>query len=184
MLKNNPNAQQVLDFWFDELTPADWFKKSDELDNLINTRFLTVWQQAVAGELVNWRETLQGRLAEIIVIDQFSRNIWRDNPQAFAYDSVALVLSQELIKQKGFTEMSQDERNFALMPMMHSESLTIHEQAIPLFKKYTNEHTLQFEIQHKVIIEQFARYPHRNIILARESTAEEVAFLHQPNSSF
>lgn len=184
----NPSAklepQQVLDFWFNELTPADWFKKSDELDNQIRERFLTTWQQAVAGELADWRDTLQGRLAEIIVIDQFSRNLWRDDPQAFAHDGMALVMSQELANHPDFANMTASERHFALMPMMHSESLAVHEQAVPLFEQYTNDNAVAFEQKHKVIIEQFGRYPHRNAILGRESTEAEIAFLQQPNSSF
>lgn len=177
-------AKTVLEFWFDSKTQPFWFAKSDDFDNTLREKFLSTLAQAKQGEMAHWRATLQGRLAEIIVLDQFSRNIYRGTSEAFAQDGMALVLAQELVKQTDFTQLSQDERNFALMPFMHAESAIIHQQALPLFEQYASQHTLDFEIKHKAIIDQFGRYPHRNAILGRASTAEESEFLKQPNSSF
>ena len=103
---------------------------------------------------------------------------------AFAQDNMAVALAQEAVCQTGFTDMQPIERHFMLMPLMHSESRVIHQQAVPLFEQYTTPYALDFEIKHKVIIDRFGRYPHRNQVLGRESTAEEIAFLQEPHSSF
>lgn len=174
----------VLDFWFKELTPKQWFTKDEELDLVITKKFLSIHTQASQCELNHWRETIEGRLAEIIVLDQFSRNIYRDTPQAFAQDNLALALAQEAIASGEDNSLSDQQKAFLYMPFMHSESLTIHEQAVELFNKPGLETNLEFELKHKVIIEQFGRYPHRNNILGRTSTKQELDFLTQPNSSF
>lgn len=174
----------VLDFWFNELTPKQWFVKDEELDLVITKKFLSVHTQASQCELNHWRETIEGRLAEIIVLDQFSRNIYRDTPQAFAQDNLALALAQEAISSGQDKMLSDQQKAFLYMPFMHSESLAIHEQAIELFNQPGLESNLNFELKHKVIIEQFGRYPHRNNVLGRGSTKQELDFLTQPNSSF
>lgn len=176
--------QTVLDFWFDEKNQPFHFQKSDAFDAEIRERFGALWQQAVYSELDHWRDTLHGRLAEIIVLDQFSRNLHRDSPLAFAQDNMAVALAQEALRQSGFADMAPSERHFMLMPFMHSESRAIHAQAEKLFAKYTTANALDFEIRHKAIIDRFGRYPHRNKVLGRNSTAEETAFLQQPGSSF
>lgn len=178
------SPQQVLDFWFSPTTQPFWFTKSAAFDQMLSEKFSQVLAQAQQGELAHWRDTSLGRLAEIIVLDQFSRNIYRDTKQAFAQDGMALVLAQELIKQQDFEALSQPQRNFALLPFMHSESAQIHEQAAGLFQQYASDTTVAFEQKHQAIIEQFGRYPHRNAILGRPSTPAEIAFLTQPGSSF
>lgn len=178
------SAQDVLDFWFKESTPQQWFSKSDLFDQRIHTHFFELHQQASAGELSGWRTTALGRLAEIIVLDQFSRNLYRDSPHAFAQDGIALVLAQEAVAQGADTQLNQTERAFLYMPYMHSESKLIHEQALLLFTQLGNENNLRFEKLHKQIIDQFGRYPHRNAVLGRTSSIEELAFLQQPDSSF
>ena len=177
-------SKQVLDFWFRECEASDWWQKNDKFDEALATRFSHLHQQAVACELWAWRETPEGSLAEVIILDQFSRNMFRDTPQAFASDPQALVLAQVAIG-KGFDmQLPEIERRFLYMPFMHSESLIIHEQAVALFTKLGNKHSLDFEYKHKQIIEQFGRYPHRNAILGRLSSAEEVEFLKEPGSGF
>lgn len=176
--------QTVLDFWFAELTPQQWWVKDAELDRLIRNRFGDVHAQAVAGELFAWRSTPQGRLAEVIVLDQFSRNMYRDQPGAFAADAMALVLAQEAVASGDDQALNQDQRSFLYMPYMHSESARIHEVAVTLFEANGNESNVTFEHRHKDIIDRFGRYPHRNGILGRPSTDEECAFLEQPGSHF
>lgn len=176
--------QTVLDFWFAKENRPFLFAKNDEFDAKIRARFFDVWQQAAHGELAHWRDTLQGRLAEIILLDQFSRNLFRNSPQTFGQDLAALILAQEAVRQPGFTDLLPHERHFMLMPLMHSESQVVHEQAVPLFERYTDGHALDFEIKHKVIIDRFGRYPHRNAVLGREGTEEEAEFLKQEGSSF
>lgn len=176
--------EKVFQFWFNEISPQQWWIKDKAFDQLISKRFASTLQQASTGELYLWRQSAQGRLAEIIVLDQFSRNIYRDTPQAFAQDAMALVLAQEAIASGALQQLNADERNFLLMPYMHSESAVIHQQAELLFKQYAPENNYQFELKHKVIIDRFGRYPHRNAILGRTSTTEEVEFLLQPGSGF
>lgn len=176
--------KDVLTFWFKELDPKQWWVSEPGFDTLIKLRFLPLLQQAAAGELFSWRDSAAGRLAEIIVLDQFSRNIYRNTAKAFAQDATALVLAQEAVAAGALAQLSGDERNFLLMPYMHSESRAIHQQAEALFKQFAPENNYQFELKHKVIIDRFGRYPHRNAILGRASTAEEIEFLQQPGSGF
>ena len=177
-------AQDILDFWFDPDHRSLWFAKSDEFDAKIRERFQAIHHLAIQAELWSWRKTAEGRLAEILVLDQFSRNLYRDQPQAFAHDSMALMLAQEAISLQLDAQLSPDHRSFLYMPFMHSESKLMHEFALKLFQRLGNEINLSFEKKHKLIIDRFGRYPHRNAILGRSSTAEELEFLTQPNSSF
>ena len=177
-------AQDILNFWFGPDHRPLWFAKSDDFDAKIRESFQEIHHQAAQAELWSWRKTPEGRLAEIIVLDQFSRNLYRDQAQAFAYDSLALALSQEAISLQLDAQLSPDQRSFLYMPFMHSESKHIHEFALKLFQRLGNEINLNFEKKHKVIIDRFGRYPHRNKILGRDSTPEELEFLTQPNSSF
>ena len=159
----------ILRFWFTELTPQQHFAKNVALDESIRTRF---------------GPTLEGRLAEILVLDQFSRNVYRDTARAFAQDALALALAQELVASGQDRSLPTAQRVFAYMPYMHSESALIHEQALALFAQPGMENNLDFERRHKAIIDRFGRYPHRNAILGRTSTPEELAFLSEPGSSF
>lgn len=178
------DAQAVLDFWFEALTPAQWFKKDPEMDRTISQRFGALHAQAAQCECYAWRETAQGRLAEIIVLDQFSRNIYRDDARAFATDALALVLAQEAVSASADAELTSQQRAFLYMPYMHSESVTIHDVAMQLFNQPGLENNYDFEVRHKAIIDRFGRYPHRNALLGRDSTDEELAFLKEPGSSF
>ncbi|NEN75970.1 DUF924 domain-containing protein [Pelistega sp. NLN82] len=177
-------AQVVLDFWYKEENRAFWFAQSDAFDETIRTQFTETLQQAMKGELYTWRSSIKGRLAEIIVLDQFSRNIFRGQAQAFAQDSMALVLSQTAVELPDYTTLAMNEKQFLLLPYMHSESALIHQEAVKLFQQMGDDYVLDFEYKHKVIIDRFGRYPHRNAILGRTSTPEEEAFLKEPNSSF
>ncbi|WP_051234185.1 DUF924 family protein [Halomonas halocynthiae] len=178
------HASEVLRYWFTELTPAQWFQKSSTLDADIGRRFGERLQAALRGELWRWRGTPHGRLAEVIVLDQFSRNIHRDTPQAFAADALALVLAQEAVARGDDAYLEPHERAFLYMPYMHSESLLVHDEALTLFDQPGLEQNLAFEHRHRDILLQFGRYPHRNAILGRESSAEERRFLQRPGSSF
>jgi len=174
----------VLEFWFGELTPEDWWRKDPALDRRIADRFSPTLEAAARCELYAWRATARGRLAEVIVLDQFSRNIHRDTAAAFANDALALALAQEAVALGCDRELPPTERAFLYLPWMHSESALIHEEALRLFAAPGLEKNLDFELKHKAIIDRFGRYPHRNAMLGRASTAEELAFLKQPGSSF
>lgn len=178
------NYQDILDFWFSSGTQPNWFAKSDQFDQSLKEKFGDILEQASKAELWSWRKNADGRLAEILILDQFSRNIFRDTPRAFAQDSLALALAQEAISQDLDKQLSPEQRSFLYMPFMHSESKLIHEFALKLFQHLGNPENLEYEIKHKIIIDRFGRYPHRNQILGRESTEEELSFLTQPDSSF
>ncbi|MDP3655136.1 MAG: DUF924 family protein [Rhodoferax sp.] len=177
-------TKDIIHFWFEELTDKQRFAKDEALDAAMRVRFGATVQAAAQGELFEWRSTARGRLAEILVLDQFSRNIYRGTPAAFAQDPQALLLAQELVASGQDMTLPLEQRSFAYMPYMHSESLAIHEQAVHLFSQPGMEGTLAFELRHKAIIAQFGRYPHRNAILGRASTVQEQVFLEQPGSSF
>lgn len=177
-------AQDILHFWFEELTPKQHFAKDAALDESMRSRFTAVLEAASRCELWAWRATAAGRLAEILVLDQFSRNIWRDTPRSFAQDALALVLAQELVASGLDRSLPVEQRRFVYMPYMHSESALLHQQAAILFDQPGLEENLRFELAHQRIISRFGRYPHRNAILGRTSSAEEIAFLNEPGSSF
>jgi uncharacterized protein (DUF924 family) len=176
--------QQIVKFWFEEIKPVQWWKKDTAFDALLLDRFSEIHARASRCELFEWRVKAEGRLAEIIVLDQFSRNMFRDTADAFASDAMSLTLSQEAISCGADQELTPLQRSFLYMPFMHSESLQIHDCAVELYRKNGIQSNLDFELSHKKIIEKFGRYPHRNKILGRQSTAEVIAFLTQPGSSF
>lgn len=178
------NPEDVIHFWFTEAGPDKWWTKSAVFDDQIRRRFQALHAAAHAGELAHWRVRSRGRLAEVIVLDQFSRNIYRDDARAFASDAAALVLAQEAIAQNKHHAWPAAWRSFLYMPFMHSESPHIHEQAVILFSEPGMDDNLKFEFAHKRIIDRFGRYPHRNDVLGRASTEEERAFLQEGGSSF
>ena len=174
----------VLAFWFNEATPAQWWSKAAAFDRLIETRFGTLHAAASRGELYAWRSRADGRLAEVIVLDQFSRNIHRDRAAAFAADGMALVLAQEAVAAGLDGVLEPNRRAFLYLPYMHSESALIHTLAVRLFAAPGLEANLEFELRHQAIIERFGRYPHRNAVLGRQPTADELEFLKTPGSAF
>ncbi len=176
--------QEILDFWFNQIEQKLWWQKDDAFDRLITKKYSAIHQQASRCELYYWRESAQGRLAEIIILDQFSRNMFRDSALAFANDSLALTLAQEAVSSGADKELSELQRGVLYLPYMHSESRKIHDVALVLYKQNGIQTNYDFELKHKKIIDQFGRYPHRNKILDRQSTKEELAFLTLPGSGF
>ena len=176
--------QSVLEFWFHEISPARWWTVDPAFDRLIAARFFDLHRRATRSELFEWRAEPRGRLAEIIVLDQFSRNLYRGDGLAFASDTMALALAQEAVASKADLVLSPEERVFLYMPYMHSESSLIHQVAERLFKEKAPKRNYDFERRHKAIIDRFGRYPHRNTLLGRPSTAEELAFLAELGSGF
>ncbi|GLX80097.1 membrane protein [Thalassotalea insulae] len=184
MLSDQESYQDVITFWFEEIDKAKWFAKDTSFDQLLRDKFAELHGKAVACELSGWRDNALGSLAEVIILDQFSRNIFRDEPQAFLYDPLSLALAQVAIA-KGFDKaLTVEQTSFLYMPFMHSESLVIHNQAVKLFTELGAPNNLEFELKHKAIIEQFGRYPHRNEILGRYSTPQELEYLAQPGAGF
>jgi uncharacterized protein (DUF924 family) len=176
--------QSVLQFWFHEITPAQWWKVDSQFDRLIAERFGELHSRAARAELFEWRSDARGRLAEVIVLDQFSRNMFRGDRRAFENDALALALAQEAVAAGADLVLPQAERVFLYLPYMHSESRLIHQVAARLFDERAPKSNHDFELRHKAIIDRFGRYPHRNAALGRTSSPEELAFLAEPGSSF
>lgn len=173
--------ENVLTFWFSESSQEKWFSHDDAFDDMISRRFRSCWEAACRGELYAWRETVSGRLAEIIVLDQFSRNLNRHSADAWAQDKMALVLSQEALLQPDWRQLGTPKKAFLLMPWMHAESRFIHEKAAELFEKLGDPAFIRHESEHRAIIEAFSRYPHRNQLLGRVSSADELLYLSKRN---
>jgi len=176
--------QNIIDFWFVEIEAGRWWRQDEEFDRGIADRFGAVHAQASRCELFAWRAVPLGRLAEVIVLDQFSRNMFRGSAKAFAADALALALAQEAIAAHAAAALEPRMRAFLYMPFMHSESAAIHEIAVTLFAEDGLQSNLDFEYRHKAIIDRFGRYPHRNAALGRTSSEEEIEFLKTPGSSF
>ena len=202
------NFDHILQFWFHSITDATtinkksppvslWFNGGRKFDDEIRAKFLADYQKAKAGEFKNWELTARGRLALVILFDQFSRNMFRNTPQAFESDALALGLTQRSIKDGKDRELTLIERVFLYMPLMHAESLAPQEEGVATFESLVAEsrqkspqNTSYFEENliyargHRDVIARFGRFPHRNAALGRASTPEEVEFLKQPGSSF
>jgi uncharacterized protein (DUF924 family) len=177
--------QDIIHFWFSERVRKNWWSKDVAFDQEIQTRFAVLHQQAATGELFLWRQSPLGRLAEVLVLDQFPRNMFRDQAGAFASDELARVCTREAVAAGADQALTPQQRAFLYMPLMHSESVADHEEAVRLYSSHPDlKYNLDFELKHKAIIDRFGRYPHRNEILGRPSTSKETAFLQQPGSSF
>lgn len=172
-------AEDVIRFWFVEHGRDDWFGGKAEFDAELAEQFAETHLRVAQGEASQWRATPKGRLAEIIVLDQFSRQLHRGSPLAFAQDRMALVLAQEMIAQGLDLALSTDERMFILLPFMHSESRVIQAESMRLHEALGDEKGLDFAAKHHDCIMRFGRYPFRNKALGRDSTAEEVAYMEE-----
>ena len=193
MLAERP--REVLDFWFAPeagTLPADgrpeWFRKDDAFDHAIRTRFGALVAEALAGGLGDWCATPRGALARVLVLDQFTRNAFRGTPQAFAGDARALATAQDAIARGLYAALAAHERRFLYMPFEHSESLADQERSVALFEALARDtgldDPLDWAVRHAEVIRRFGRFPHRNAILGRASTPEELEYLAQPGSGF
>ena len=188
------NPTDVLDFWFGALGDPEygkarslWFTKSDATDQLVRDRFAGTVEAALNGEIDDWALTPRSALASIIVLDQFTRNIYRDTPRSFAGDAHALRLASNLVDRSDDRLLAPAERWFAYMPFEHSEFLNDQLESVRLFQQLAEEglpEPLPWAIKHHDVIKRFGRFPHRNPILGRESTAEEQEFLKEKGSGF
>ncbi|MGF1588802.1 MAG: DUF924 family protein [Pleurocapsa sp.] len=183
-MNKSDSANEVLNFWFSEKVKPLWFKKNAEFDLEIKQRFLEIYQLATTGALDHWRHNSRHILALIIVLDQFSRNIFRNTPQAFAMDSQAVELTNYAVDNNYQQALSREQQVFLYMPLMHSENKSDQAKCVELFAELGKEDNLKFALKHQAIIDRFGRFPHRNQILGRESTPTEQEFLTQPGSSF
>lgn len=177
-------ADAVIEFWFVESTPAQWFRKDPAFDATIRDRFGALVQEALAGTYDHWAASDLGGLALILVLDQFTRNIFRDDPRSYIGDAKALALSHRIQQRGTWTALNSGYKHFILVPMMHSEDLDTQERSLPLFKAHCGQQVYDYGLKHRDIIGRFGRFPHRNAVLGRVSTPEEEAFLNTTGSSF
>ena len=182
-------AQVILDFWFKE-TPSEMrFKKDDEFDQKIRKNFLNDYELACQNEYDDWQDNPMSCLALVILFDQFSRNIFRNDKKAFARDQKTRLIVNDAVYSGYLEAMNENQRFFMLLPLIHSEEISDHEMAYYLLNKYLRENEgynkiKKFWQDHTKVIRLFHRYPHRNKILGRESTEEEIEFLKGSNSSW
>jgi len=190
----DPRAAEVLDFWFGAPGSSEhgqtrelWFVKRDATDALIRARFGPLIDAALRGECDAWAAMPRGALALIILLDQFTRNVFRDTPRAFAGDARALAIATALVDRGDDRALSLHERWFAYMPFEHAESLPMQNRSVALFTELAQDglaSPLDWAIKHRDVVVRFGRFPHRNELLARPATDEEIAFLAQPGSRF
>ncbi|OKH24008.1 DUF924 family protein [Chroogloeocystis siderophila] len=188
-------VDEILAFWFGQPNTAEygkqhafWFTKSAEFDREVRERFLSDYEQAAAHQLDTWKEAPRSCLALILLLDQIPRNIFRGTPQAFATDAAALTAAQHAVAQGFDRELLNVQRWFIYLPFEHSENLEHQRQCVELFASLKDDpesaSAIDYAQRHLAVIERFGRFPHRNKILNRESTPEELEFLQQPGSSF
>lgn len=178
------NFKEVIDFWFNPEHVPLHFDENEEFDDKIRERFLDTWKAASEGLLVDWRDNIRGRLAEIIVLDQFSRNLWRNDIRTYSQDKMAIALAQEALKHPDYHELSDEEKRFFLLPFMHSECIELHDWADKYYKKLGDENLNYYEKLHRDVLEKFGRYPYQNKDLGRKSTAEELKILEEKKHGF
>jgi uncharacterized protein (DUF924 family) len=176
-----PSIEDVLTFWFAD--PGRWWKRDAAFDAQIRSRFLALHDAVERDERDDWLETARGALAYVIVLDQFSRNMFRDSARMFESDARALAAARRALDRAFDRGLSGDERMFLYMPFMHSEDIADQDRGVGLFGSALQDY-LSFAEQHRDIVRRFGRFPHRNALLGRQSTSEELEFLKQPGSSF
>jgi len=176
---------EIIAFWFSEPVRRKWWAKDAAFDEEIRRHFAALHALAKTEKLSGWRSTAEGRLAEIIVLDQFSRNMFRATREAFEQDELARRLTREAVACGADLALTPAQRAFLYMPLMHSEALADHVESMRLYASHPDlSFNLEFAGKHKAIIDRFGRYPHRNAQLERESSPEEMLFLQQPGSAF
>ena len=190
------DAEAVLDFWFGAPGSAEfgsarkaWFSKDAAFDATIRQRFGALVERALRGELDDWADAPRSALARILLLDQFTRNAFRGTPRAFAGDARALAAATRMVGARRDEALPPFMRGFVYLPFEHAEGLAMQDEAIRLFTRLVSEapehaDMLDYAHRHRAVIERFGRFPHRNEILGRRSTAEEIAFVKQPGSGF
>ena len=183
-MKHLARIEEVLRFWFDDLSPDDWFESDEAVDSRIRERFRELHEALREQVPETWRSSARGCLAAVIVLDQFPRNMYRGTARAFAADGAALSLAKEALKRGFDRDLPTDERKFLYMPFQHSEHPAEQARSMELFGTLENELDLDYARRHKEVIDRFGRFPHRNALLGRISSPEEIEFIKEPGSSF
>lgn len=170
--------QQIIDFWYSPAIKQHWFNSTPEIDQQIREQYQTLWQQAQAGQLDSWQQSPQGCLALVILLDQFPLNMFRGKAEGFATEQQAVAICKQAIQQGLDKQLEKPQLGFLYMPLMHSENRADQDLSISKFTEAGLPDNLHFAQHHREIVQRFGRFPHRNAILGRESTAEEIAYLN------
>jgi uncharacterized protein (DUF924 family) len=183
------SVKAILDFWFVESSLEDLFKRSKDFDQKIRNRFMSDYEKAIDNQYEDWQDDPESCVALIILLDQFSRNLFRDDKQAFAQDYKARLITNKTVDRGYLEDINLDQKHFMLLPLLHSEDISDHVYAQNLCDAHLKNHPQFIDIKkawddHTYVIKKFGRYPHRNKILGRTSTPEEELFLQKPNSSW
>jgi uncharacterized protein (DUF924 family) len=183
------DPEAILSFWFRD--PSRWFSPDPAFDDEVRAWYADVVKAVALGDHLDLQESRRGRLARVILLDQFPRNMWRGTPEAFAYDHLALLAADDALSKGDEAKSSYQERHFLYMPFMHAEDPALQDRSVALFEKLASDepnpmtaNALDYARRHRDVVARFGRFPHRNAILGRESTAQELEFLAGPNSSF
>ncbi|CAN7329423.1 DUF924 family protein [Neorhizobium sp. LjRoot104] len=176
--------EEVFTFWFKELTRKDWFEKNEALDEAMRRHFAATHLSLARGELDAWRTSPEDRLAAVIVLDQLSRNLYRGTPLAFATDWLALREARLAIEEGADMAVPAEQRGFFYLPFEHSETLADQDRSVELFALLGDADYLDYAERHRAVIREFGRFPHRNALLGRESTAAELEYLAKPGAGF
>ncbi len=177
-------AEDVLRFWFEEIEPEQQFKKDPDFDSLIRKRFGATYGAAASGALDPWEAEPRSCLALVILLDQFSRNMFRDTPRMYESDGKVLAIAKRAIADGRYKSLPQEAQRFLFLPYEHSENLADQRTCMTLMDTLDDKRNVEWARKHLVIIERFGRFPHRNTILGRQSTTEEIEFLKEPDSAF
>lgn len=175
---------EVVGFWFAELKPEDWWTKSTRVDQAIIRRFAPLHDRLAREAAPGSCTTAKSFLATVLVLDQLSRHIWRGQPRAFAQDDLALLIANRAIEDGFDHQLAVEQRRFLYLPFEHSEDRAVQAVSVALFATLEDADALHYAQLHKVIIDRFGRFPHRNAMLGRATTVEEAEFLKGPGSSF
>jgi len=178
--------EQILEFWFEETTPEQWFQKSAAFDQKIIDRFEALYDKGAAGEFEDWRNSAHGALAYCILLDQMPRNMFRGTPKSFMTDGMALKMAQDVMAAGLDQDLPVSKRRFVYLPFEHSENLKHQEQSVALFEVMKDDDAMGYDyaIKHYDVIKEFGRFPHRNEILRRANTSEEKEYLSNPDAGF
>lgn len=178
------DIERILFFWFEESSEKQWFGKDLEFDADIRQRFGDLVEAAMAGTLDHWCDSPRSALAYILLLDQFTRNIYRGMAKAFAADAKARAATERTLSEGWHEDWPEAYKVFLYLPLEHSEDLADQERCVALFEALGDAEKTDYAVRHRDIVQRFGRFPHRNAILGRESTAAELDFLKQPGSSF
>ena len=176
------NPIDIINYWYSDRMKKHWFDSNPEIDNEIKNNYEKVWEQAADGKLDQWKNTAEGCLALVIILDQFPLNMFRGNIKSFQTEGKAIEVTMTAIKSDFVKEIDKDKLSFLFMPLMHSENIEDQNLSVKLFEEHNLSNNLRFAKHHRDIVKKFGRFPHRNSILLRESTKEETEYINSKNA--